>query len=758
MSNQKKPIRRILALASASALLFSGITGMSNTHSVQAQQLPPEISKLLPQEVNIAGRQIPLTPPLLAAIGAVPALAALIGIIIASANGGSSNPNGSSGSSSRPRVNENEMPPFVETEEGIKINAQARNIDPADAIDAFGKDGVISPDATHTLTKAQIEALDVETGRIYSVPPSPGMPGAGFIAVDSLKESSDGNFAVTTREAFLDEVILETDGPVSLIGKPDFSAYEQESTDSVGVTYSIQPSTDQFTADEESLREELTYKLEPRTIRGVEVSGEGSFRLDPAEFDLDLSWRHGVKYAKLAVNPNVTFEPEFSIPADSDTAPQDETPNKKTDSAKTRKDDRCSESNKDKVAHILMQKSIPVRFTAGAVFVWADITPCIDISADWSLNQKLSWSPKLQVSKTVGAQYSDNQSPRFQIINTAPGLDGSKANLEKAELSFNGKAKASLNPTLSVTAYKLIGVTGRVPLSASATAGVSFTPKQGTVCSVDLSTTPALSASFGPKASGKARNSFGWLSLLHAEEDLWSKEFSKNILECLVYKNQTVKGRILELTNRDVSDSAIGANGEYEESRYYVLQLEKPQEITARSAGKQGSTEQRKVDQILLGSLTHTQYGTTDNRGDWPKYVNKLVAFDFAMDSTWWPSDARMPVGLVSVSDIQNFKLLSDDSCAAEAFSSYADSWRDPSRLSVRYCDGKFAQVGVYGSDWIVQFHRENGNWSRIPEAGHVRDGMYQACYTKDGLRDLGTIDAFISLVPICKREDIGFS
>lgn len=757
MFRNKGPKWRIVAAASTSALVLSGITAVGDAPTAQSQPIPPEIARLLPQEIDVAGRQIPVTPPLIAAIGAIPALAALIGAIIATSNGGSSEMNGSSGSSRRPRVNQNPMPSFVETEQGIKLNEQARNIDSTDALNAFGENGAIIPQATHALTKDQANAIDVEVGRIYSVPPTPGLPEAGFILVESLDESPDGNVTVTTREAFLDEVLLETNGPVALPGKPDYSAYKDGLADVDGVSYSVQPATDQFTSEEDSLREELTYTLKKRSIKGLEISGTGSLRLDPIEFNLDLSWRQGVKRAKLAVNPNATLEPELSIPMNSGEAQADESATPAGETDKKVKRDRCSESNEDKVAQILLQKDIPVRFTVGTVVIWADISPCIDVSVDWSLNQELSWKPKLRVSKAVGAQYSDEQSPRFQLINSEPSFEGSEPNLHKAELAFNGKAKASLNPTFDVAAYKLIGVKGSVPLSATATAGISFTPKQGTVCSVDLAAKPGFAASFGPKVTGKKQRFFGWLSLLHAEEDLWSKEFPKNVFECPVYKNQTVTGRVLELTNRDVSDSTIGANGEHADSRYYVLQLDEPTEITAKSAGDRGAPDRREVERILLGSITRSRYGTSDNRGDWPKYVTKRVTFDFPLENAWWPSDTRMPVGMVSVHDVQNFGLLSDENCTADAFSTYDEHWQDSSRLRVLYCDGNFAQVGVDSTDWIVEFRRIDHGWEQIPAAGHVRNGLYRPCYTVDGLRKLGAIDAFINRLVICKAEDLGY-
>lgn len=766
---------RVVAVVSAIAIVAG-----SNVVAIEEAKAQSPIDKLmrhLPKSVNVAGQEIPVTPPLIAAITGIPALAAIIGIIVAATTkgDGGSSVDGSSegGSSHRFRHNPNSMPEYVTTDEGMKINANVRDLSVDDALAYFSKDGVVSPDGTYLLSDEIIQTKDIVPSRVFSIPPAPGLRHAGFVAVESVTPLGDGTSQVTTRQAFIDEIILETDGPTTLTGTPDYSAYKNGAADGDGVTFTVTPAPDQFyagTAYDVPL-EQLHFKVD-HTFKGEEnqlkVKGDGKFNLAPSKFTIDADW-NGLSFAEVYVTPNYTFEPTLTL---SEAKPEKKEGEKKEDKPDEIKTDRCSQTNEAKFAKKIIDKEIPIRIPTPVAAIYLDVNPCVDFSADASVNTGLEWKPKLKVSRTIGATYREKSNPAVQFKDMKPRFGESSANFESLAYKFNGTLKAGVNPEIEVTAYEVLGVKGVSPAFLTGTAGINFEQDKGTLCSVDYEITPSAKAVLGPELKGVAAKALGWIKFLRQKEyELAKKEIKENLYQCPVYETpkptappttttpaqpssaQKLTGRVRELTNRDFTGKDQGVNGETAASRYYVLEFDNAP-FTAKMNGNMGRPDTRTVNQVLLGAVTYTKYGSYDTRGNWHYLAGKRVTFDYTLDDAWWPSDTRMPVGMASIAKVQNLKLVNNGSCGADAFTSQNSQWRDPSRLSVGYCDGNFAVVGMKGTDWIVQLEHKDGKWTGLPASGRAVEGLEHDCYTVADLKARGATNAFIKAVPICRAND----
>lgn len=55
----------------------------------------------------------------------------------------------------------------------------------------------------------------------------------------------------------------------------------------------------------------------------------------------------------------------------------------------------------------------------------------------------------------------------------------------------------------------------------------------------------------------------------------------------------------------------------------------------------------------------------------------------------------------------------------------------------VAFCDGKFALVGKFQTDWTAHMMRENGAWQPIMPDGVTKTGMSRACYSAEKMARL---------------------
>lgn len=96
--------------------------------------------------------------------------------------------------------------------------------------------------------------------------------------------------------------------------------------------------------------------------------------------------------------------------------------------------------------------------------------------------------------------------------------------------------------------------------------------------------------------------------------------------------------------------------------------------------------------------------------------------------------------------------------CSPQAFNDALWEWRDSNRTVVEYCDGRFAWVSQSQTDWRVPFEFDGQRWGIIRSAGTTKTGMTQGCYNGIELRNKGASDNFLSRLPICTPDEIGYS
>jgi len=95
--------------------------------------------------------------------------------------------------------------------------------------------------------------------------------------------------------------------------------------------------------------------------------------------------------------------------------------------------------------------------------------------------------------------------------------------------------------------------------------------------------------------------------------------------------------------------------------------------------------------------------------------------------------------------------------CSPQAFNDARWGWAGSPRTRVHYCDGRFAWVYQAQTDWRLAFEFDGSRWNRLPMAGTTRTGMLQGCYNGQELRGKGAPEAFISPLPICTPDEIGY-
>ncbi|QGU08796.1 hypothetical protein COCCU_14530 (plasmid) [Corynebacterium occultum] len=96
--------------------------------------------------------------------------------------------------------------------------------------------------------------------------------------------------------------------------------------------------------------------------------------------------------------------------------------------------------------------------------------------------------------------------------------------------------------------------------------------------------------------------------------------------------------------------------------------------------------------------------------------------------------------------------------CSPQAFNNTLAPWRDSNQTVVQYCDGHFAWVSQSQTDWRVPFEFDGQRWKVFPRSGTTKTGLTQGCYNGIELRHRGASEAFISRIPICTPDEIGYS
>lgn len=96
--------------------------------------------------------------------------------------------------------------------------------------------------------------------------------------------------------------------------------------------------------------------------------------------------------------------------------------------------------------------------------------------------------------------------------------------------------------------------------------------------------------------------------------------------------------------------------------------------------------------------------------------------------------------------------------CSPHAFNAALWEWRDSPWTTVESCDGRFAWVSQDRTDWRVAFEFDGQRWNVSRPAGTTKTGMTQGCYNGIELRNKGASDDFLSRIPICTPDEIGYS
>lgn len=109
-----------------------------------------------------------------------------------------------------------------------------------------------------------------------------------------------------------------------------------------------------------------------------------------------------------------------------------------------------------------------------------------------------------------------------------------------------------------------------------------------------------------------------------------------------------------------------------------------------------------------------------------------------------------------SSAGLSSFLMPLPGACSPYLFNDALPEWRGSDRTSVIYCDGQFAWVGQYQTDWLEAFEFRDGRWWPVEHAGTTQTGLMRGCYSDVELRARGASAEFISLVPICAPEELG--
>lgn len=96
--------------------------------------------------------------------------------------------------------------------------------------------------------------------------------------------------------------------------------------------------------------------------------------------------------------------------------------------------------------------------------------------------------------------------------------------------------------------------------------------------------------------------------------------------------------------------------------------------------------------------------------------------------------------------------------CSPQAFNDALWEWRGSPGTTVESCDGRFAWVSQDRTDWRVAFEFDGQRWNVSRPAGTTKTGMTQGCYNGIELRNKGASDVFLSRIPICTPDEIGYS
>lgn len=93
-------------------------------------------------------------------------------------------------------------------------------------------------------------------------------------------------------------------------------------------------------------------------------------------------------------------------------------------------------------------------------------------------------------------------------------------------------------------------------------------------------------------------------------------------------------------------------------------------------------------------------------------------------------------------------------SCHSAEFDAVVDGWPAPLGTTVTYCDGLFATAGANGTDWVVHFAWQNGQWQAISPDGFSQPSGYP-CYNGYRISEMGGPEEFTQQLLHCTPDEI---
>ncbi|WKD57920.1 hypothetical protein CAPI_06900 [Corynebacterium capitovis DSM 44611] len=104
----------------------------------------------------------------------------------------------------------------------------------------------------------------------------------------------------------------------------------------------------------------------------------------------------------------------------------------------------------------------------------------------------------------------------------------------------------------------------------------------------------------------------------------------------------TYAGTVKALSTNEAAGGRPAPNGEAATNVYYVLELDAPTTVWAKSASNQGRPAPREGAQLALGEVSKYR----DDSAQWDKYVGRRVIITVDPEKMWWPSDPSLPLGM----------------------------------------------------------------------------------------------------------------
>ena len=736
-----------IALTLSTSLVISAV---SATEATAAPQPPSQGTMLLAQDANapikvegttliLFGNRVPLG---LAAFGLLAAIGGAVGIAaLATGNFGRSENNGSSsnGSSRKNPPKYGDRTAYDEDGDQAEINPQARGITTENALLLFPS-GASQIGQTVAIDDDALVTLNLKEGDVLSIPPSPQFPVGQLAKIESVETEVDSS-RVVTKQAALSDIILQTDGDFDL--------------PAAGVDYEFQPA-------EGVAIKEMSEKTDFQQHGSFDFNGF-SIEFSPTNILEQLNPQWAKKFEKFDIGGS--YELDASVSVDRSGLNIDKTTVDLTNTLAA----EISLNTKEQSNQIPFEKNLGshiarFRFFAGPVPIYLSTSGDLHLKGETSFSAKRPFTLKAETTVPFEAEFDlSGKSVSVQSEKPSPSID-----MEKDEQSTGISFSVGPAVDTEVTFYGLFGLSGEVALKF-----VASILRKLTDWAADLKVLFSWTIS-------------GFMQLFD-EKFRVEKEFfgdEKPILERTVplggqskpapsqhpsptttpptkkedQDSVRVEGVVKKLSRDQAARYGRIPNGEGPDSIYYVIELDGPTSLPAKSAGNFRIEKRDGINQVAVGALEYfpTLKKPSDSVGIWKYYEGMRVSLEYDPDKTYWNSGPRLPVGALQVGNYKNLKFVPSGTCEKTLL--LPNLKKDVAeRFNVSYCDGTFARVGWPQSDDIRYLVHANGSWSLLPADRTVKDGLTRSCFNAERIDALSPPQAFRRNLPICKPEDLGY-